>query len=60
MNNIWIKSRIKDPEIEKNLLDVKVNEEMGQLKREKGEHSCPVGLCGLYTGNSRGCRSHSL
>ena len=44
MDNIWIRSRIKDPETEKNLLDAKVSEEDGQLKREDGEQSCPVGL----------------
>lgn len=32
MDNVWIGSRIKDPEVEKNLLDAKVSEETGQLR----------------------------
>lgn len=32
MDNVWIGSRIKDPEVEKNLLDAKVSEETGHLR----------------------------
>lgn len=33
---MWIRSRIKDPEKEKNLLDAKFSEEASQLKKENG------------------------